>query len=548
VAAPPPVPEPALATPVMPEPSKDKSMPTADPILHATQTATPQELVFPEEEFRAHQPLAGAPRPFRLPPVKSFTLASGVKVYLVEQHGLPLVSMDLSFEGGAAVDPRGKEGLASVCMAMLTEGTETLDKIGYAERLADTASSIAGYGSDDSVGVTLSSLSKHLGATFALFIDTIRAPGFRASDFDRLVKRRIEGIKQAKGSPASVASRVTGAVLYGPDHPFGAVVTERSLAALTLDDCKAFARTWLLPKTARLFVVGDLTEAQVRTYFDAPQLAGWKGGNPTLAALPAPRTMPGRIFFVDIPGATQSTVSYLQFGPKRTAPDYFATTMMGAVFGGGFASRINMNLREDKGYSYGARGNFSYSRSYGAFTASAPVVGNSTYQSILEIDREIKGLWAGKPDYAVKMNELEREKMGAILGLPGRFATAQAALGQYRGLVYFGLPLDYYNSYVNKLGKVSAAEVMAAAAKQLRPGQAVYVVVGNGDEKMIVHVPDDQAGGKGGWKDVPYLKNGNPLTLREALLDLAARGDVGTGGLVELDADGRMLRPASTSR
>ena len=535
VPAPAPAPSPAPVTPVTPE----KPMPPAEPISHVTQTAAPQELVFPEEEFRSRQPVAGAPRPFRLPPVKSFTLKSGVKVYLVEQHALPLVSMDLNFEGGSAMDPKGKEGLASVCMTMLTEGTDQLDKIAYAERLADTASSIGGYASDDSIGLTLSSLSKHIDATFALFVDTLRTPGFRASDFDRLVKRRIEGVKQAKGSPASVASRISGAVLYGPDHPFGTVVTEQSLAQLTLDDCKAFARSSLAPKNARLFVVGDLTEAKVRAYFDGKQLAGWTGAGPKLPDMPAPKMMAGRIFFVDIPGAAQSTVSYLQFGPKRTAPDYFATSLMGAVFGGGFASRINMNLREDKGYSYGARGNFSYTKSYGAFTASAPVVGNSTYQSILEIDREIKGLWAGKPDFAIKADELEREKNGAILGLPGRFATAQAALGQYRGLVYFGLPLDYYNSYVDKLGKVSSAEVMAAAAKQLRPGQAVYVVVGNGAEKMIVHVPDDKAGSKG-WKDVPYEKDGKQLTLREALTDLAARGDVGTGGLVELDADGRV--------
>ena len=531
-----PAPAPALATPKTPE----KSMPPADPILHVTQTATPQELVFPEEDFRAHQPVAGAPRPFGLRPVKSFTLGSGIKVYLVEQHGLPLVSMDLNFDGGAAIDPRGKEGLASVCMAMLTEGTDKLDKIAYAESLADTASSIGGYAGDDSVGVTLSSLSKHLDPTFALFVETIRTPGFRPSDFDRMVKRRIEGIKQAKGSPASVASRVSGAVLYGAAHPFGAVTTERSLAQLTLEDCKAFAHAWLLPKQARLFVVGDLTEAKVRAYFDSPRLAGWTGGAARPPALPAPQTMAGRIFFVDIPGATQSTVSYLQFGPKRTAPDYFATSLMGAVFGGGFASRINMNLREDKGYSYGARGNFSYTKTYGAFMASAPVVGNSTYQSILEIDREVKGIWAGKPSFAIKPDELERERNGAILSLPGRFATAQAALGQYRGLVYFGLPLDYYSSYVDKLSKVSAAEVMAAAAKQLRPGQAVYVVVGNGDEKMIVHVQDDKGGSKDGAKDVPYVKDGRQLTLREALVDLAARGDVGTGGLVELDADGHV--------
>jgi zinc protease len=527
-------------------------MPSAQP-PHTTQTATPQELVFPDEEFRSHQPAAGPPRPFRLPPVATFTLSSGIQVYLVEQHTLPLVSMDLNFEGGAAVDPRGKEGLASVCMAMLTEGTEQLDKIAYAEQLADTASSIGGYAAEDSVGLTMSSLAKHFEPTFAQFVDTLRAPGFRQSDFDRMVKRRIEAIKQAKGSPASVAARITGAVLYGPRHPFGAVMTEASLAALTLDDCRDFARTWLRPRTARLFVVGDRTEAQLRAHFDAPLLTSWTGEAPRPPALPEPRTMAGRIFFVDVPGAAQSTVSYLQFGPMRTAPDYFQTAMMGAVFGGGFASRINMNLREDKGYSYGARGNFSYSKHYGVFVASAPVVGNATYQSILEIDREVRGLWAGAPDFAVKPEELEREKNGAVLGFPGRFATAQAALGQYRGLVYYGLPLDYYNSYVDRMSKVSASEVMAAAARQLQPAQAVYVIVGNGAESVIVRVPEDKPGGSSidearsrgprrpvgsTGKDIPYVKAGAQLTLREALAELAARGDVGGGGLVELDTDG----------
>jgi zinc protease len=531
--APAPAGPPAAAAPAAPQ----KPTPPAAPSVRVTQTATPQELVFPEEEFRSHQPVAGPPRPFRLPGIKSFTLRSGIKVYLVEQHGLPLVSMDLNFDGGAAVDPKGKEGLASLCMAMLTEGTEKLDKIAYAESLADTASSINGYAGEDSVGLTLSSLSKHLDPTFAQFVDTIRTPGFRQSDFDRMVKRRIEGVKQSKGSPASVAARVSGAVLYGPDHPFGAVTTESSLASLKLDDCKTFAHAWVLPKSARLFVLGDLTEAKVRAYFDSPQLAGWTGQGPKVPRLPAPRTMAGRIFFVDVPGAAQSTVSYLQFGPRRTDPDYFATTLLGAVFGGGFASRINMNLREDKGYSYGARGNFSYTKTYGSFVASAPVVGNSTYQSIIEIDREVKGLWAGKPTFAVKSDELDREKNGAILGMPGRFATAQAALGQYRGLVYYGLPLDYYNSYVDNVGKVSTRSVSSAAAKQLRPGQAVYVVVGNGAEKMIEHV-QDTTGSKEGWKDVPYTKAGKQLTLREALAELAARGDLGSGGLVELDADG----------
>lgn len=502
-------------------------------------TAVPQALVFPDEAFRAGRPVAGAPRSYPFPDVHTFTLASGARVYLVEQHVLPVVSIDLSFDGGAAVDPPGKEGLASLAMAMLTEGTEQLDKLAYAERLADTASSIGGYATDDSVGIALSSLRKHLDPTFAQLVDTILRPGFRASDFDRVVNRRIEGVKQSKRSPASVATRVAGTVLYGPTHPFGTVITEASLAAISLDDCKAFARAWLRPETARLFVVGDLTEDQVRGYFDSAALAGWTGAGPAVPHLPEPATLPGRIFFVDIPAAAQSSVSYLQPGPTRTAPDYFATSLMGAVFGGGFTSRINMNLREGKGYSYGARGHFSYSRSYGAFAVNAQVVGHATYQSILEIDREVRGLASGDPAFAIKPDELEREKNGAILGLPGRFATAQAALGQYRALEYFGLPLDYYSSYVEHISRVSLAEAQAAAARQLRPGQAVYVIVGNGDEPVIAHLQDSADRPTQIATDRPYVKDGKQLTLREALVDLAARGDVGRGELVELDADGR---------
>ena len=163
-----------------------------------TQTASPQELQFPEEDFRTKQPVGGAPRPFRLPKVKPFKLASGLQVYLVEQHALPIVSMDLNFDGGSLGDPKGKDGLASMCMAMLTEGTQKLDKIGYSEALADTASSISAYAGEDSQGVQLASLTKHLDATFALFADTILAPGMRDADFDRMKKRRIEAVRQSR--------------------------------------------------------------------------------------------------------------------------------------------------------------------------------------------------------------------------------------------------------------------------------------------------------------------------------------------------------------
>jgi len=524
-------------TPPPVQPPQETRM-TATPV----QTAQPQTLAFPDEEFRKSQPAATAQRPFKLPPVKPFTLKNGIKVYLVEQHTLPIVSMDLNFDGGSVTDARGKEGLASMCMSMLTEGTEKLDKIAYSEALADVASNINAYATDDSQGVQLSSLTKHLAPTFALFADTLRTPGLRQSDFDRMKKRRIEGVRQSRSSPTSIPGRVSGAVLYGIDHPLGAVITEGSTEAITLDDCKKHVATWLKPKNARLFVVGDMTEDGVRALFEGTTspLAAWTGAAPKQPTLAAPKTMKGRIFFVNVPNAPQSQVMLLAQGPKRTAPDYFANSMMSAVFGGSFTSRLNMNLREDKGYSYGARGGLSYSKAFGTLSVSAPVQADSSYQSMLEIDRELKALAQWKSP--VTKDELEREKTNAILALPGRFATAQAALGQYRALVYYGLPLDYFNTYVDKVGKVTEAQVKASAAKHLKAGSAVYLVVGNGDEKMIIDNPSAPKGALPKDRKAPYEKGGKQMTLREALQELASRGDVGAGGLVELDVDGKQIK------
>lgn len=505
-----------------------------------TQTAAPQELKFPDEDFRKAQPQAATPRDFKLPAVKPFSLENGIKVFLVEQHTLPIVSMDLNFDGGSLTDPKGKEGLASACMSLLTEGTEKLDKIAYSEALADVASNISSYAGEDTQGVQLASLTKHLDATFALFADTLRTPGLRQADFDRLKKRRIEAVRQSRSSPTSIPNRVSGPILYGPDHPLGSVLTEEAVNAVTLDDCKAHAAKWLKPQNARLFVVGDLTEAQVRAQFDKSPLAAWKGSAPKVAAVPKPKTMKGKIFFVHVPNAAQSSVMLLAKGPARTAPDYFANSMMSAVFGGSFTSRLNMNLREDKGYSYGARGGFSYGpKAFGTLSVSAPVQADSSYQALLEVDRELKELAGAKRP--VTAEELDREKTNAILALPGRFATAQAALGQYRSLVYFGLPLNYFNTYVAKVKGVTEAQAKASAQKYLKANEAVYLVVGNGDEKMII---DDKNAAKGALpkdRKKPYEVNGKQVTLREALQQLAQKGDVGAGGFVELDVDGRVV-------
>jgi len=498
------------------------------------QTATPQLLAFPDEPFRATQPSPEAVRPFQLPAVKTFALPSGLQVYLVEQHALPSVTMDLNFDGGAFVDPPGKQGLAGVCMDLVTESTKRLDKVAYREALADTASTIASYATNDTQGLTLTSLSKHLPSTFALFAETLREPGLREADFARIVRLRTESLKQSRATPAAVASRVVRPIVFGPAHPFGAVPTETSLSALSVRDCEAHVSTWIRPKNARLFVVGDVTEAGVRALFAGPTLAGWTGRAPTatvLTAPPKPATLKGRIFLVNMPGAAQSQVAYVQFGPRRSAADYLPTTIMASVLGGGFAGRLNMNLREDKGYSYGAYGRFSYNRLYSTFFASASVRTDATYASLLEIGRELTALATGQSPPTG--DELTREKAGETLGLPSQFATARSALERYRELAYFGLPLDYYRHYIDSVARVDAAQVADAARRHLRPGEGVYIVVGDGSASVIERTADQ--------RDAPLLREGKPVTLRQALESLAASASVGgaRGEVVTVDADGQ---------
>ena len=521
-----PMPQPPVVaepTPVPPPP------PTPEP-APVTQSAQPQELTFPDEPFRAEQPKAGPPRPFRLPKVQTFKLKNGITVYLVEQHTLPIVSIDLTFDGGTIADPVGKQGLASVCMSMVSEGTVALDKLAFSEALADVASSVSSYAGVDTQGVSMSTLSKHMDVTFGLFVDTLLTPGFRASDLDRMIKRRLEGLKQAKGNPEAVASRVAGPVLYGDAHAFGRITTEASLGAITLDDCKAYHAAHLKPAGARLFVVGDLTAAQIRERFEGPALAAWKGKAPALPGLSKPAKAKARIHFVHIPGAAQSQISLAHFGPLRNAPDYLATSIMASILGGGFTSRINMNLREGKGYTYGARAGISYSRYYGVIGAGGSVRSDATYQSLLELQRELRDLERGTVPATAA--ELERERASAVLGLPSRFATAGASLGMFRSLVYYGLPLDYWASYSTKIDKVTAAQVKASAKKHLRSADAIYVVVGDGDAPVIVREDG---------KDVPLMADGKQLTLRDALEKLAAERTLGPGGLLVLDPDGKPL-------
>ncbi len=520
-----------LATLLAGCPSQKESgiQPLANPTISGTEEGDPAvastTAVFPEEAFRDNQPTAGAPRNFNLPGITQFKLDGQVDVFLVERHELPTISVELNFDGGSASDGFGREGTASVCMSMVSEGTKKLNKLAFEEAQANIASGISSYARTETQGVSMYTLSKNFDATFALFSDTIRTPGLRNEELGRMVKRRVESLKQSKGSPGSIAGRIGDSIAYGPKHPFGKITTEKSLRKIKISDCKRYIKSYLKPKGARLFIVGDMTQAQVTEKF-APLLKSWKGSPKKLAKMPSPKSRDGRVFFVDVPGAAQSSIYVGHMGPGRTDEGYFANQMMTGVLGGGFSSRINMNLREAKGYTYGARGNFRYNRHFGSFLASSSVRSDATHQSVQELFAEMTALKKGlRPALA---EELAREKNGAILGLPARFATASQVVSMYRTLVYYGLPMSYYNDYVGNYSKVTLEQVNAAAAALLHPEDSLVLIVGDGSAMQLQREEG---------KDIPTQQ-----TLLDTLSELAKSEIGGTGALVILDADGNVKK------
>jgi zinc protease len=491
------------------------------------QTATPQDLIFPDEEFRKQQPAPAVEKEFRQPKPTTFTLKNGVSVLLVEDHSLPLVSISVDLPGGFQEDPDDKLGMAALCMSNWGESTERLSHEALSGALLDHGASVSVSAERESLSIGMSAMTSHFDATFALFSDVLFKPGMRSEDFTRLAKDALAQLEQEITDPDAISNRVQYPIVLGTDHAAGRLRSAQTVSRVTLDECKSFAAMWRKPKGAWIYAVGDITAAKLRKMLASGAWAGWKGAAPKLRPVGEAQAQVGRIFFHHVPGAAQSSLQIVKRGPARNAPSYFADTVAAGVLGGSFA-RLDTNLREDKGYSYGARSRIAHSRQFALVNLSSKVRTDATYSALTEMHREMAELSAGK--VPATGAELAREKNGRLRSLPASFATGQATIGTLSQLVYFGLPLDYYSNYGVQIKGVTADAVAASAAKVLNPDDAVIIIVGDADAKLTER--------KDG-KDVAWLKDGNPVTLRSALADSVKQGRFGPGGLVMIDASAK---------
>ena len=447
-----------------------------DPPATQTPPAGGAQSVNADEPWRKDMPKPGSVRAAQFPTPEQFTLPSGLKVILSERSELPVVSASLVFARGSGANPADVPGLANFTAAMLDEGTKTRNALQIADEVARLGASLATGSTMDLIQISVTSLAPQFPRTLDLVADVTLNPTFPQEEVERQRASRLANLLAQKSNPSQIASRVMAAALYGPAHPYGYVDlgTEASNKALTREAMVDYWKQHIVPGNAALVVVGAVSRKQLEA-LTAKAFAGWTGKAAPGTTLPAARGTSAKLVIVDMPGAAQTQVRVASVGVPRSTPDFEALEVMNALLGGLFTSRINLNLREDKGYTYGAFSTFVFRQDAGPFYVGAGVRTDATAPSVTEIYNEIRKM----KDVEVTLDELTLGKDSLVRSMPGRFETSAQTVDSFATLFVYNLGLDYYSKYIERIGTLNAAGVHAAARKHLVPERMLVVAVGD---------------------------------------------------------------------
>jgi zinc protease len=434
----------------------------------------------PSTVDRSSVPKPGASPVVRFPAFERATLANGLKVVVAERQSVPQVNLTLLVDSGFAADQLALPGTASLALDMMDEGTTTRSALQIAEDLAGLGATL-GLGADLDTGfVSLSALKDKLDPALAIFGDVVLNPSFPADELERLRRRRLAQIQQEGAQPIGIALRVLPGLIYGSDHAYGLPLTGsgtiESVGKITRDTLVKFHADWFRPSSATIVVVGATTMADIRPRLEK-LFSAWKPGpvpakNLRTVSLPKAQS----IYVIDRPGAEQSFILAGHAAPPKANPDEIAIEAMNAILGGQFISRINMNIREDKHWSYGAQTLFWDARGQRPFIVFAPVQTDKTKEAIQELQKELRGILG---EIAVTGDELGAAKNSLVLTLPGQWETMAAVGGSLQQIVTYGLADDYFDTYGAKVGALGAADVVRAAKAAVHPESVVWVVVGD---------------------------------------------------------------------
>jgi zinc protease len=429
-----------------------------------------------QQAWRDTAPKPGPQPSLKLPEPQIFSLSNGLKVYLVEQHNLPVFSASLVTLGGSDGDSPKKPGVAGFTSAMLTEGTTRRSATEIADDTDQIGASLAKNATNDSASVSISALTNSTDQALELLSDVSLHPAFADKEIDRIRQMRLTTFLQMKDQPTQVALQVAYRAIFGSDSPYGylSIGTEPSVKSINRDDLVKFWSTHYAPSDSALVFAGDLTAAQAREL--AQKYFGSWSATPTSTHPPAtPQPSGRRVLLVDHPGAPQTALFAVGVGLPRSTPDYAQIQVVNTMLGGLFSSRINMNLREQHGYTYGAFSRFLYFRGTGPFFAGASVRTDVTAPAAKELFAELDRIRTSP----LSADELRMAKDSIIRSLPGDFETTTGTVAQMATLWTYNLPADYFRSYPAQVESVTSEQAQATSLKYIHPENMLLVAVGD---------------------------------------------------------------------
>lgn len=426
---------------------------------------------------RSKAPTPGPAPALKLPPIQKRALANGLPVWIVEMPKVPVVQINLIVRAGASADPEGKYGLSSFTAAMLDEGAGSRDALELADAIEFLGINISTGSAWDASTVGMFSPVSKLDAALPLMADVALHPTFSEAEVERLRQERLTSLIQQKDNASVLATAGFGRLVYGPRHRYGSLAMGNSASngEMTAQEIRAFHAQYYQPQNSHLLVVGDVTPESILPKLEKT-FGAWKNGAaPTLPTVGnAPQHASKQIYLIDRPGAAQSQIRIGWIGVPRSTPDYYVLDVLNTILGGSFTSRLNQNLREKNGYSYGAFSSFDMRSAAGPFFASSGVQTDKTVESLREFFNELNGIRQPIP-----ADELERAKNYLALGFPGGFETTGAMASQLGELVVYGLSETLFDEYVPKIQAVTAADVERAAQQYIQPDKFAVIVVGD---------------------------------------------------------------------
>jgi zinc protease len=434
------------------------------------------------EGDRSKMPVVGTPPALMLPSLARTTLSNGLKVVLAERHAVPVVQLSLLVDAGHAADSLAKPGTSNLALAMINEGTKTRDALQISARAEALGARISAGSTLDTSYISLNAITSQLTDSLELFSDVLLNPTFPDTELTRLKAQSLAAIQQQKSQPRGIASRLFPRLIYGEGHaysnPFSGIGTEETVSSMTPDQLRSFYRQWVRPDNATLLIVGDTTLAQIRPLLEQ-RLSGWKAPGEPLPVkqlgVVSPQPKP-RVFLVNRTGSEQSLIMAVELAPPRSDPGNVALETVNTILGGSFISRINMNLREDKHWSYGAGSSLIDAKGQRPFAASALVQTDKTAESMREMLKELHDLVGSRPP---SETEIRFAKDALVRALPGSNETSSEVASSFADILTYGLPDSYLNDFVGEVEALTPTQLQAAASELVRPDALTWFVVGD---------------------------------------------------------------------